>query len=180
MLNKSESLTKNDKSALEMITKASEHLGELASNYKEYMKSSKMTFKIEDFEAIINESIGLSKEIVKEHEIEMEFINNYKPLKAYVNKTYLQQVFINLIKNSSEAIPKTRENKKITIKTEISNNSTVIHFMDTGKGIPHENWESVFDPFISFKERGMGLGLPFVKKVISEHLGNTSHCPKYA
>jgi nitrogen fixation/metabolism regulation signal transduction histidine kinase len=174
MLNTSETLTIKDKSALEMIKKASEHLGDLASNYKEYMKSSKMVFEMEDLEFIIKESIDFSKEIVNEHEVDIEFINHYKPLKAYVNKTYLQQVFINLIKNSAEAIPENREKRKITIETEVQNNSIMIHFMDTGKGIPMENWESVFDPFISFKERGMGLGLPFVKKIIIEHLGNIS------
>ncbi|WP_428912675.1 sensor histidine kinase [Niallia sp. Krafla_26] len=172
ILSKSEALTENEKSALDMTIRASEHLRELANSYKEYMKSSKMEFNIEDLESIIRESIDFSKEIVKVHEVSIEFVNDYKPLKAYVNKIYLQQVFINLIKNSAEAMPKDREKKEIIIETEMKDNSILIHFKDTGKGIPPENWESVFDPFISFKERGMGLGLPFVKKIIIEHLGD--------
>ena len=47
-----------------------------------------------------------------------------------------------------------------------------INFIDTGKGIPVESWESIFDPFTSYKKEGMGLGLPFVKKIIFEHRGD--------
>ncbi len=69
-------------------------------------------------------------------------------------------------------MPEDRDDKKILIKTELENEHIIIHFIDTGKGIPSANWESVFDPFISIDKRGMGLGLPFVKKTIIEHLGN--------
>ena len=95
-----------------------------------------------------------------------------RPLFVFVNKTYLQQVFINLIKNSLEAIPNERATRKITIKIDILNDHIAINFYDTGTGIPSENWETIFDPFITFKDTGMGLGLPFVKKIIFEHRGD--------
>ena len=40
------------------------------------------------------------------------------------------------------------------------------------KGFHVPYWESIFDPFISFKDKGMGFGLPFVKKIIFEHRGD--------
>lgn len=172
MLTKGDSMTDKDKGAVEMVLKSSEHLGELADSYQEYMETSKIALKVEELESVICNAIELSRELTKESHVEIEFINHFKPLKAFINKTYLEQVFINLIKNSVEAIPDNRENKKITINTEVVENSILIHFRDTGKGIPFENWESIFNPFMSFKDNGMGLGLPFVKKVLIEHLGN--------
>ncbi len=158
--------------SLDMIIQATEQVEELANNYKEYMKNSKMNFKMEDLDLIIQQSIDFSKEITNENHINVEFINDYKSLKAFANKTYLQQVFINLIKNSSEAIPTDKKDRKITINTDIIDDNIIINFYDTGKGIPPANWESIFDPFISFKDKGMGLGLPFVKKIIFEHRGD--------
>ncbi|WP_255220206.1 sensor histidine kinase [Terribacillus saccharophilus] len=174
MLDKSSDLTERDKRTLEMIGKSSEHLDQLTDNYSAYMKSAALTLKTEDLAEIIRESIDFSARILQENKVELEFVNIYSPLNVYLNRTNLKQVFINLIKNSVEAIPENRPEKKITISTEIDEKNIIIHFIDTGKGIPRENWVSVFDPFISLgnKKRGMGLGLPFVKKILIEHLGD--------
>jgi signal transduction histidine kinase len=174
MLERSDTLVERDKRTLEMIGKSTEHLEQLTDNYSAYMKSSAMTFKTENLADIIQASIDFSVGMLEENGVELEFINNYSPLNVYLNKANLQQVFINLIKNSVEAIPENRVKKKITIRTEIDDKNIVIHFTDTGKGICPENWVSVFDPFISLgnKKRGMGLGLPFVKKMMIEHLGD--------
>ncbi|MDL4841774.1 ATP-binding protein [Aquibacillus rhizosphaerae] len=172
LLDKNEMMSEKGKSALEMIQKSSEHLEGLANNYTEYLKYSSVSIKKENIEMIINQSIDFLSQILNEHSVKIQFINNYQPLDAYVNKTNFEQVFINLIKNSIEAMPEDRRDKKIQITTEIIEESIVIHLKDTGKGIPSGNWESIFDPFISYNERGMGLGLPFVKKTLIEHLGN--------
>lgn len=84
----------------------------------------------------------------------------------------MKQVFINLIKNSIEAIPEDRKDKRIAIQIEVDQEMIMIHFKDTGTGIGQEQWESVFNPFLSLKSEGMGLGLPYVKKIVIEHLGN--------
>ncbi|WP_174615992.1 sensor histidine kinase [Virgibacillus ihumii] len=171
-LNKCDTMTEQEKSSMEMIQKSSEHLGNLVNNYKAYMKSSDQEMKTEDLESIIGQAVDFSSSMSEENDVEIEFMNPYKQLTVYVNRTNLEQVFINLIKNSIEAMPVDRENRKITISTELDNGMIIIHLRDTGKGINPENWQSVFDPFISFGDRGMGMGLPFVKKTIIEHLGN--------
>ncbi|WP_225983578.1 MULTISPECIES: sensor histidine kinase [Bacillaceae] len=181
LLSLSGDLNDTDKRTLDMIQKSSDHLGKLTNNYKDYMKSSNLVLKKENLMEVIEESINLSSEMLRTKQVDIEFQNKYQPLITYVNRTNLEQVFINLIKNSVEAMPEDRANKKIMITTELKNELILIHFIDTGKGIPPANWESVFDPFISIDKRGMGLGLPFVKKTIIEHLGTisiTESCPE--
>ncbi|WP_245609666.1 sensor histidine kinase [Terribacillus saccharophilus] len=174
LLNNSYDLTERDKQTLEMICKSSQHLDQLTDNYSAYMKASSLPFKTEDLVEIITESIEFSAGMLQEDKVELQFTNTYSPLNVYLNRTNLKQVFINLIKNSVEAMPEDKPEKKITISTEIDDKNIIIHFIDTGKGIPKDNWVSVFDPFISLgnKKRGMGLGLPFVKKMMIEHLGD--------
>lgn len=161
-----------EKSSLEMIENAAQQLENLANDYREYIKHSKMDFKMEDINKIIELSIQFSNEIIKERQIEIEFVKNYRNLMAYVNETYLKQVFINLIKNSSEAMPEQCTNRKIRIETDFIEENIIINFFDTGTGIHPQNWENIFDPFISSKNEGMGFGLPFVKKIIFEHRGD--------
>lgn len=172
LLKKSTSMKENEAGYVDMILKATKQIDNLANNYRKYMNNSKMEFKMEDLHKIIEQSIEFTKEMIKEKHVEIEFTNQYRPLKAFVNKTYLQQVFTNLIKNSLEAIPMEREIRKISIHTDLFEDSIVINFYDTGSGIPRENWESIFDPFITFTDKGMGLGLPLVKKTLFEHRGD--------
>lgn len=75
----------------------------------------------------------------------------------------LEQVFVNLIKNSLEAID---HNGKIVIRDYKSNGHLCIDFIDTGRGIEEELGDKVFEPFFSTKPGGKGLGLAIVKEII--------------
>ncbi|KMJ60095.1 sporulation kinase [Bacillus sp. LL01] len=85
------------------------------------------------------------------------------------DKNNLKQVFINLIKNSMEAMPAGG-------KIEISGGHDPVEgvnvkIKDGGTGISYSNLEKLGDPFFTSKEKGMGLGLTITKKIIQEHKG---------
>lgn len=172
LLNQSFSGSDYAGNSLAMIQNATDQLENLTNNYQDYMKYSKIELKMEDINAIILSSISLSNEILKKNGVEVKFHKKYRTLRAFVNKTYLQQVFINLIINSTEAFPDNLESRIIELETDLVGGNIIINMYDNGKGIPPQNWESIFDPFISSKTGGMGLGLPFVKKIILEHKGD--------
>ncbi|WP_108671629.1 sensor histidine kinase [Peribacillus acanthi] len=174
VLSSSPSLTEEDKEKTAIIRKATDQIEELSHNYRDYIQFSKIDFKIEDLNEIIQESIDFKQEFLRENDVKVIFEKRYSSVKAFVNKTYLRQVFINLIKNSSQAIPRHTSKRSIKIDVEIKNEGIQIDVIDTGIGIPKLEWESVFDPFTSNKEGGMGMGLPFVKKIIFEHRGDVT------
>jgi signal transduction histidine kinase len=81
----------------------------------------------------------------------------------------LQQVFINLINNSLDAMPL---GGMLKVATRCAADAVEIEISDTGGGIPHDQLDAIFDPFFSTKQtRGTGLGLTIVKQIISEHHG---------
>jgi len=102
---------------------------------------------------------------------------------VYGNRDQLIQVILNLVKNASEAVPrKGGEIKLLTayqpgIRLRNSNLSTslnlplVVSIRDNGTGIPEEIRSSLFEPFISSKSHGNGLGLSLVAKIVSDHGG---------
>ena len=81
----------------------------------------------------------------------------------------LQQVFINLINNSLDAMPL---GGKLSVSTSRGVDSVEIVLADSGEGIAKDELDLIFDPLFSTKQgRGTGLGLTIVKQIISEHDG---------
>ena len=102
---------------------------------------------------------------------------------VFGNRDQLVQVFLNLIKNAGEAVdPK---DGKITISTRYQHGvrlavaggdarvhlPLVVSVRDNGPGIPQDMRESLFDPFVTTKPTGSGLGLALVAKIINDHGG---------
>ena len=85
------------------------------------------------------------------------------------NKHDLVQVFINLYRNSLEAIG----NKSLTIniKVKVIDKCILVTFSDNGYGIAPSTLANVFDPFFTTKDEGTGLGLSLSKKIIENHKG---------
>jgi signal transduction histidine kinase len=80
----------------------------------------------------------------------------------------LKQVFINIMVNAIQAIGR---NGKLTVSIEPVDERIKIAFEDTGCGIPHEKMRDIFNPFMTTKEDGTGLGLPMAQRTVEEHGG---------
>ncbi len=102
------------------------------------------------------------------------FIENYDPSlpEIYGNKDQLIQLFINLIKNSAEAINNSEGIIKISTKFEHGNLPIQILIEDNGNGIPNELKDNIFDAFVTNKINGKGLGLSICAKIIQSHSGS--------
>jgi two-component system nitrogen regulation sensor histidine kinase NtrY len=94
-----------------------------------------------------------------------------------LDATMIGQAFTNLIKNAGEAIESYQkkakpENFAPEIRVTLSTDETeaVIRIMDNGTGLPPDR-ARLFEPYVTTREKGTGLGLPIVKKIIEEHGG---------
>jgi signal transduction histidine kinase len=84
----------------------------------------------------------------------------------------LRAVFLNLLRNSREAMP---GGGVVRVRTSAVDGAVEVQVGDTGRGIPPDDLTRIFEPFYSTKERGTGLGLAFVQQVVREH-GGTIVC----
>ena len=62
----------------------------------------------------------------------------------------------------------------LRLESSLERESMLVAVSDTGKGIPPENLDKIFEPFFTSKGRGMGCGLAIVKRIIEDHRGNRS------
>ena len=117
----------------------------------------------------------------------LRFVEDYDPSLPPVpgNRDKLVQALLNLVKNAAEAISETREPGRILLQTafrpgvRLSIPGTdqrislplMIHIEDNGAGVPESMKPHLFDPFVSTKRTGTGLGLALVAKIIGDHGG---------
>lgn len=115
----------------------------------------------------------------------VRFTERYDPSlpPAYGNRDQLVQVFLNLIKNAAEAAP--RDNAEIVLSTRYQRGVSIavpstsrrqslplaVTVQDNGPGVPEDVQDHLFDPFITTKINGTGLGLALVAKIVGDHGG---------
>jgi signal transduction histidine kinase len=99
---------------------------------------------------------------------ELDFPADLPPIMGDKNK--LKQVLLNLCKNAVEAMP---DGGTIFLRGMSLQDQAVVEVQDTGAGIP--DGVDVFEPFVTTKEYGTGLGLPLVRQIISAHGGSVTY-----
>lgn len=109
----------------------------------------------------------------------IEFTFNIKDEDIYINGDYdrLKQVFLNIIKNSMEAI---LDNKigLINLTMEKINNKVVIKIKDNGVGMDSETLKNIGEPFFTTKKNGTGLGIKLCNEIIELHKGKIKYSSK--
>jgi len=155
--------------------------------------------KLVDRMEIFSDGLPLEREAVNIHQVlervqqiaqsgfarHVRFVERYDPSLPPVsgNRDQLTQVFLNLVKNAAEAVP--GKSGEIVLATSYQHGMRlgspdgrsrvllplVVSVHDNGPGIPEEIRPHLFDPFITAKVNGTGLGLALVAKIINDHGG---------
>lgn len=115
----------------------------------------------------------------------IHFVERYDPSLPEVDGDHdqLVQVFLNLVKNAVEAAP--AEGGEIILTTQYHHGLSIrvpnsreridlpiaVHVQDNGQGVGTDVAQHIFEPFISTKHAGSGLGLPLVAKIVGDHGG---------
>ena len=119
----------------------------------------------------------------------VRFVENYDPSLPQVkgNKDLLTQVFLNLVKNASEAVSGNKAEIRLTssfrpgVRLSVPGRARPVSLpmefsvIDNGSGVPEDIKAHLFDPFVTTKSSGTGLGLALVAKIIGDH-GGTIEC----
>lgn len=157
---------------LYVIEKQSTEIAEVLRGILNFLRptGSIMKFKIEDS---VNNILKILQPRIKKAKIDVNInFSGTRQIKA--NKIQIEQVILNLLNNSIDAIErkKGREGEKvIKVTTYDKDKFLVLEVSDSGEGIPPNIRDRIFKPFFSTKSDGAGLGLYVAKKIIQNHGG---------
>ena len=89
------------------------------------------------------------------------------------DRIQLQQVVLNLLLNGCDAMSGTpASDRQLTLSTSSNEGVVEIAVSDRGSGIAHDQLERVFEPFVTFREQGLGLGLAISRSIVTAHGGS--------
>ena len=106
--------------------------------------------------------------------VRTEYTPKLPPILAV--KSQLEQVFLNLFLNAYDAMP---DGGELHISTRLVRKTVEVLVQDTGPGVPEEVRNNIFEPFMSTKQTGMGIGLSVSYTIVSAHGGSLDLMPDY-
>ncbi|HYT21803.1 MAG TPA: ATP-binding protein [Candidatus Polarisedimenticolia bacterium] len=150
------------------VARASEIIGRVRSLFK---KDSLQREEV-DINELIQEMMALLRGEASRHSISIRSNLSLELPPIRADRVQLQQVFMNLMLNSIEAMKSMNAPGKLTIKLQQDDSGQlVISVIDTGVGVPVEKLDHIFNPFFTSKPEGTGMGLPISRSIIESHGG---------
>ena len=148
----------------------------LVNEFSDFARMPKPMFRVNNLIELINSNIELLNKTDQTINIKLIYSKN-ENLNLLCDNEQINRVIFNLIKNSIESIQEKALksayfDKKINIEIKRINNYIAINIFDNGIGFSTKNTKEIIKPYYTTKEKGSGLGLSIVTKIINDHNGN--------
>jgi PAS domain S-box-containing protein len=155
---------------VEKIVKQSFRASEIVNSLLKFSRVSESDYVEIDVNRVIRETLSLVEPMLRASRISLNTQLSPSVPPVFGNAGKLQQVFMNLIMNARDAMPRGGE---LTVATECENSTLHVEVADNGVGIPSDHLSKIFDPFFTTKgkARGTGLGLAVTYGIMREHSG---------
>ena len=157
---------------LQFIINDDQRASEVIRRLRSLLKKNKPTFEPLDINALINDTVTLimTHITVKDKVVKFELASNLPLIQG--DRIQLQQVLLNLISNSLEAMEASKDSLELLIRTLRKNPDLImVEVKDSGCGIPEENMKKLFAHFFTSKPDGLGMGLSISRSIVEAHGG---------
>ncbi len=165
-------------SMTEVIVRQTNDLRRIVDEFSKFARMPEPERRNEDLAKLVQDAVVLQQSGQPDVRITLALPDQDCP--ADLDQTMISQALTNLIKNAGEAIDTLREKggveglvPQVQVALEPKDGSYRITIADNGIGLP-EDRARLFEPYVTTRDQGTGLGLPIVKKIIEEHGGSLS------
>ncbi|HEZ3185442.1 TPA: PAS domain-containing sensor histidine kinase [Neisseria meningitidis] len=154
----------------ETIVKQVAALKEMVEAFRNYARSPSLKLEKQDLNVLVGDVLALYEAGPCRFAAELAG----EPLMVAADTTAMRQVLHNIFKNAAEAAEEA-DMPEVRVKSEAGKDGQIVLTVcDNGKGFGKEMLHNAFEPYVTDKPTGTGLGLPVVKKIIEEHGGRIS------
>lgn len=157
--------------ALEEAAEQSVRAGQIVRRLRDFMSNGEMERRLESLQRLINEANALALVGSRELDIDVQFSLDEHADLVFVDRIQVQQVLVNLIRNAIEAMM-CNDMRCLSVRTASQPDKLVrVTVEDTGSGISEAIAPQLFQPFVTSKENGMGIGLSICRTIVEAHGG---------
>jgi len=161
--------------ALQETAKQSLRAGEIIRHLREFTTRGDTDKAPEDVKNLVEEAGALALVGSRERGVRAEFIFAAEHDLVLADRVQIQQVLMNLMRNAMEAM-KDSPRRELTVRTMPFNDQQLqIEVADTGPGIAEDIAAQLFQPFVTSKAGGMGIGLSISRRIIQSHGGDLTY-----
>jgi two-component system, LuxR family, sensor kinase FixL len=164
----------------EALDKAAEQAlraGQVIRRLRDFVARGESERRVEDVKKLVEEASALALVGVKDKGVRVRF--EFEPRAEFVlaDKVQIQQVLLNLMRNAIEAMDES-DRRELVVSTALApDNMIEISVTDTGTGLSPEISAQLFQPFITTKRQGMGVGLSISRTIVEAHGGSIAPRP---
>ena len=164
--------------ALEKTAHQAQRAGQIIQRIRSFVKRSEPNRTLSDVSAMVAEAVELAGFEMRRRQVRLnQYLAAQLPA-VNVDPILIEQVLINLMRNAAESIdnaqrPVARRDVELRVQPRTEEGTRVVEFSvtDTGRGLPPEVVDRLFEAFFSTKSEGMGIGLNLCRSIVESHQG---------
>ncbi len=145
--------------------------GEIVRRLREFISRGEADTQAEDLSELIEDAVALALPNPAAAGVEIKKAISPYASRILADRIQIQQVLVNLVRNSVEAMRDQETPRKLTITATLVEGMAQVRVTDTGPGVPPASIQTLFSPFLSTKRDGMGVGLSICRRIIETHGG---------
>ncbi len=164
--------------ALDKTAHQAQRAGQIIQRIRSFVKRSEPNRTPSEVLSIVNEAVELAEIELRRRHVRLSHYVAARLPQLMVDPILIEQVLINLMKNAAESIdhadrPVDRRHVELRVVPRRQEDEDVVEFSvtDTGKGLPPQTLERLYEAFFSTKAEGMGIGLNLCRSIIESHAG---------
>jgi two-component system, LuxR family, sensor kinase FixL len=163
--------------AMEKAADQALRAGDIIRRLRDFVSRGESERCVEDIKKLIEEASALALVGAKDKGVRVRFA--FAPRLNYVlaDKVQVQQVLLNLIRNAIDAMESAPTRELVVATSPAAENTIEISVSDTGTGIAPGIASQLFQPFVTTKSHGMGVGLSISRTIIESHGGSITYRP---
>jgi signal transduction histidine kinase len=146
---------------------------QIVERHRTMLKNRELNQTPLDIRVVVSESLALVAHDTRARRVEVDVAEPAGPCVVNGDQVLLQQVFVNLMMNAMDAMGETPpDRRRISVQSTVGPDSVEVSVRDAGTGLPAKIDGHVFEPFVTTKTHGIGIGLTLVRTIVEAHRGS--------
>jgi two-component system, LuxR family, sensor kinase FixL len=162
---------------MERAVGQAQRAGEIIRQLRQFVSKGETERSMQNLNQLVEEALALALVGARQSGVRVSLELDHGLPAVILDPVQIQQVVLNLVRNAVEAM-ETVEKRELTISTCPVGDNIEASVADTGPGIASEVAARLFQPFVTTKKTGMGLGLSICREIVESHHGRLTASPR--